>query len=338
MDLALPRPHRRMVSSRTHAVATIACAGWLCAACTHTEDVVGLGPGQDGSLGGAGGANDPPPNTAGAPPLDLAPSWGTFTTPVPIPALDLEGVEDDDPSVTADRLELYFDSNRPGSSGGGDIWVSRRSRSDEPWGPPEPLVDVNSENEETTPSISADGLVLHFASNRAGGSGLRDVWVTSRSSREEPWSTPVNVEEINSEIIDGAPHVDASGLRLVFTRFVEGAGDELFAAQRATPSDPWSEPQPITEINGPGKQGEGQWLLEGRLLVWTGRDAETDTTSFYWAGRASEDVPLAPGGQLTGLNSEHNDTDSFFVPDRSYVVFASDRDGRMQIYESFHEP
>lgn len=315
----------------------ISCCA-VCAACTHTEDIVGFGPGTDTALGGSPALpRDPPPNVAGAPPTTEIPTWGAFTPPRPIPALALEGAEDDDPSVTADLLELYFDSTRPGSAGSGDIWVSRRSRPEDDWGPPEPVAELNSSAEETTPSISPDGLVLHFASNRPGGRGSRDVWVTRRTSREEPWSAPVNVAEINTELIDGAPHVDASGLRLVFTRFIQGSGDELFSTRRATPDDPWEEPQPITDINGPGKQGEGQLLLEGRLLVWTGKAPDEPVTNLYWAERTDDGSAFSAATPIAALNSAFNDTDCFFVPDRSYVVFASERDGRLQIYESFHE-
>lgn len=39
----------------------------------------------------------------------------------------LAGFQDGDPTITADGLELYFSSNRPGGAGGADVWRLRRS-------------------------------------------------------------------------------------------------------------------------------------------------------------------------------------------------------------------
>ena len=44
--------------------------------------------------------------------------------------------EDDDPTLTADALEVYFVSTRAGGQGMGDIWRSVRSTVDDPWSPP----------------------------------------------------------------------------------------------------------------------------------------------------------------------------------------------------------
>ena len=43
------------------------------------------------------------------------------------------------------------------------------------------------------PSISADGLELYFRSNRSGGSGNYDLWVTTRATKDDPWNEPANL-------------------------------------------------------------------------------------------------------------------------------------------------
>ena len=43
---------------------------------------------------------------------------------------------------------------------------------------------------ETSPAVSADGLTLWFASDRAGGEGDLDIWVASRATRSAKWSEP----------------------------------------------------------------------------------------------------------------------------------------------------
>ena len=52
---------------------------------------------------------------------------------------------------------------------------------------------VNSSYREFNPSISADGLSLYFISNRSGGVGGLDIWVTTRETTDGPWGAPVNL-------------------------------------------------------------------------------------------------------------------------------------------------
>ena len=81
-----------------------------------------------------------------------------------------------------DGLEVFFDSNRPGGSGGFDLWTSTRASLSDPWTAPVNLGPVvNSSGVDQRPSLSWDGTALYFLSDRPGGSGLTDLWVTTRT-------------------------------------------------------------------------------------------------------------------------------------------------------------
>jgi Tol biopolymer transport system component len=99
-------------------------------------------------------------------------------------------------SLSADGLELYLASNRPSLDWNSDydIWVSRRDTRQDDWGVPVNLgPPVNSPYEDLVPIISPDGLTLFFTSERPGGCGSRDIWVSTRSTRESPWHEPINL-------------------------------------------------------------------------------------------------------------------------------------------------
>ena len=86
------------------------------------------------------------------------------------------------PSVRFDGLEIFFDSDRHGGSGGFDLWASTREDLSQPWSAPVNLGNsVNSEFSDEIPFIAADGQTLFFESNRPGGSGAFDIWVTTRT-------------------------------------------------------------------------------------------------------------------------------------------------------------
>jgi hypothetical protein len=87
--------------------------------------------------------------------------------------------------IGEDGLEAFITSNRPGSLGAPpslDIWVSTRTTLSDPWSLPANLGNsVNSQVDDVAPWLSKDGTTLYFSSDRPGGSGLRDIWYTTRT-------------------------------------------------------------------------------------------------------------------------------------------------------------
>lgn len=100
------------------------------------------------------------------------------------------------PSLSNDGTVLFFSSDRAGGKGGTDIYMARRTR--EGWTRPTPVNEINSSSDETTPFIAADGKTLYFASNKGGGVGGHDIYVSRKSG--ESFASPTNIgTPINSE-------------------------------------------------------------------------------------------------------------------------------------------
>jgi hypothetical protein len=107
---------------------------------------------------------------------------GTFGPPALVAGLN-STFNDNRPNVRErDGLEIFFDSNRPGGVGGADLWTATRASLSDPWSTPVNLGPVvNSSVTDARPSLSWDGTALYFHSNRPGGSGGVDLWVTTRT-------------------------------------------------------------------------------------------------------------------------------------------------------------
>jgi Tol biopolymer transport system component len=89
------------------------------------------------------------------------------------------------PSVRFDGLEVFFFSNRPGSLGS-DLWTATRETVFDVWSNVENLGPVvNSSANDPHPYIAPDRRTLYFASNRAEGFGMQDLYVTTRT-RQHP--------------------------------------------------------------------------------------------------------------------------------------------------------
>src|SRR5437868_1899373 len=85
-------------------------------------------------------------------------------------------------TIRPDGLEIMFSSDRPGGSGGIDLWYSTRQTTSDLWSTPVNLGPVvNSAVEDRPPSLSADGETVFFSSGRVGGFGLLDIWMTTRT-------------------------------------------------------------------------------------------------------------------------------------------------------------
>jgi len=89
----------------------------------------------------------------------------------------------------------------------------------EAWGVPVNIgPTVNSSSMEGNPCVLADGRTLIFSSDRAGGFGRHDLYVTTQSSQDNEWSEPINLgPTINSPVGDELPSVWHDGSTIYFS-------------------------------------------------------------------------------------------------------------------------
>jgi hypothetical protein len=94
-------------------------------------------------------------------------------------------------SISSDGKRLFFTSNREGTLGQLDIWVSERQSGGD-WGPAMNLGEpINSPFNEETPFISADNKVLTFSSEGHGSMGGYDIFFSRNSGGG--WGKPINI-------------------------------------------------------------------------------------------------------------------------------------------------
>jgi len=176
--------------------------------------------------------------------------WGT---PVNLGPIVNSSFGDGQPWISSNDLELYFNSWRSDGFGKSDIWVTTRATKDDPWGEPVNLgAVVNSSFYEGYQCTSADGLSLLFSEQlgapwRPGGFGRIDMWVTTRTSVNDPWRTPVNLGPVvNTSSHDSGPRISPDGSMLYF-------GSERPGGFGGTYGDIYQAPIiSIVDLNGDG--------------------------------------------------------------------------------------
>ncbi len=114
-------------------------------------------------------------------------------------------------SADGNELIIYKDD-----VGDGNLYISRFNGAE--WSKPEKLSNnVNSTYDESHASISSDGSTLYFSSNRPGGFGGYDIYISKRLPNGE-WSLAQNAGSvINTESDESGPFIHPDGSTLYFS-------------------------------------------------------------------------------------------------------------------------
>ena len=146
-----------------------------------------------------------------------------WSEPRLLPAPVNTGQHDSYPSVTNDRT-LYFFSNRSGGLGEGDIYLSRSVNGR--YTKVENLsIPINTKYHEVDPFIDPDERYLIFCSDKPGGYGKADIYVTFRK-KNGSWTQPINMGgKINTTHSEYIPYVTPDGRYFFFTTNKSGNRD-----------------------------------------------------------------------------------------------------------------
>lgn len=135
------------------------------------------------------------------------------------------------------EMLLYHDSN------GGDIFATFL-RPDGTWTDPADLEGVNTQYIENSASITNDGKKLYFTSNRPGGYGGTDIYVSTKDSRGR-WINPQNLGSlINTELDEDGVFISANGKHLYFSSNGHaGMGDmDIYKSVFNEATQQWDKP------------------------------------------------------------------------------------------------
>src|SRR5438093_10167976 len=162
--------------------------------------------------------------------------------------------EDETTGITT----LYFtvQNNPPGSDQGFDIYASTRIGDEGAFGPPVLVQELSTPFRDTRTAIRRDGLEIFLSSGRPGGVGNEDLWVSTRASTLDPWSTPVNLGAVvNTTAFDGGPALSVDGTTLYFHSNRPGGvgGHDLYVTTRTRLREP-----DVAEHDGAEKERRGK--------------------------------------------------------------------------------
>ena len=195
---------------------------------------------------------------------------GKWTTPEIAPFSGQ--YSDTDPCLSPDGTKLYFASRRPvegaAPKADNDLWVVEKTNAG--WGEPRRLnAPLNTESQETSPSVTADG-TLYFTSNRAGGKGAIDVYRSKLTDGN--YGAPENLgDAINTPGPELQAFISPDENILIFAAAgrADGQGSvDLYLSKRVDGA--WSKPVNLgAKINSRGIEIAPRISADGHFFFWT---------------------------------------------------------------------
>jgi outer membrane protein OmpA-like peptidoglycan-associated protein/tetratricopeptide (TPR) repeat protein len=213
-------------------------------------------------------------------------------------------------SVDGQKLLLYMVKN------GGDIYESVLKG--ESWSKPERLnKNINSEYHESSAWYSPDGKQLYFVSDKPGGYGERDIYVSTLDAKGK-WGQAVNLgPEINTEYNEEAVYMHPDGKTLYFSSQGHNTmgGYDIFKSVYDENKNRWGRPQNIGyPVNTPG---------DDIFLVLSASGKHGYYSSFSTTGFGDSDIMmitfLGPEKQMI-LDNEDNLLASRVAPVKENII------------------
>lgn len=176
-------------------------------------------------------------------------------------------------------LILYM-TPEPGG-GSNDLWVCFL-QPDGSWTEPKSMgKTINFPGDEMTPYIAADGVTMYYSSNRPGGVGDNDIWMTTRLDKTwTKWSEPVNLgEPINTDGWDAFFTLDAGGEYAYLTSNKDTYGESDIVRVKLLERE---KPNPVILVSGNVFNAKTKQPLSASLIYETlpdGAEAGTGLSS-----------------------------------------------------------
>jgi hypothetical protein len=291
------------------------------------------------------------------PPAEVAAPVGVASFSAWGPAVSLETVAgshaelntaslDGCPILSPDGLQLYIASDRPGGLGGIDIWGAERANPAGPFGAPVNLgAPINSPDNDFCPSPLRDENRFMFVSNRPGGCGGGDIYLT-RGDPVQGWEEPVNLGcAVNSAADEAGPVLSLvePGPTLYFSSNREGGsgGIDLYMSRKA---DTWvfGPAELVPGVNSAEDDARPAVRRDGRELVFDSNRPGGQGGSDIWSARRDSIAGswLAPVNLGPAVNSPANETRPSLSWEGTMLLFGSNRpggEGMSDIYYAIRE-
>ncbi|MCB5271001.1 MAG: OmpA family protein [Candidatus Cloacimonetes bacterium] len=226
--------------------------------------------------------------------------------------------------VSPDGNHLYYTSLSPTRAEKENIWRSERLATG--WGRPYPVVELNTDKNESLGSFSLDGNTAYLFGNYKRGQIDGDIFTSTLLNGK--WSAPVPIEAVNTPQVEAHPYVYRDSL-MFFTSSREGGYGEFDLYVSENRNGEWQEPINLgPQINTPGSEQTPFLDYDGRNLFFA-----SDHHPGFGGYDLFKAVKLGEGWQDWSqpenlglpINSIRNDRFFYHTKGSNEALFSTDR-------------
>jgi hypothetical protein len=239
---------------------------------------------------------------------------GPWSAPQPLTSLNTT-MDESDPDLRGDGLEIVFHSIRATGAGGYDLYHATRATTSDAFGAATALASLATAGDDGWPSLSGDGLTILFSDNQ-------DLFYATRPSLGAPFGARQALPELSSTDVDTTPELSRDGLIAMVTRGVTDTRD-IWMYTRASDGPPnigWSAPVRLSELASSMTDASPE-LDEHGLTVYFHSDRTGGKDDLYVATRASTSEPFSAPMLVTDLSTAVDEGDPTTSADQRIIVF-----------------
>lgn len=159
-------------------------------------------------------------------------------------------------------LFLYFSEEK--NNDNNDIYISKKIDENN-WSVPIKVTSLsNDDDDEISPFLASDNVTLYFSSNRRGGFGGHDIWMTKRLDNSWlKWSNPVNLgDSVNSEKWEAYFSTDAAGEFGYFSTNKNSIGETDIAKVKL---NKWQQAKSFVQLKGKMADAKSNKAVDAKI-------------------------------------------------------------------------
>jgi Tol biopolymer transport system component len=266
--------------------------------------------GHDGALGDA---------------PDACMAFGAWNAPQLIPGMS-STLPDQGPSVSADGLTLYFDSQRSGIN---HLYVTRRADRASAFGAPSEITELDNAQGEFNATTTADEREIFFDSKITG---VYCLYTATRADAQSKWGAPSRLDQTCATTESAGPSVSPDGLTLYYVTHSSGTFEgTLVVTTRAQRTDAFAAGAPIAELDAGQPKGYPAISPDGLTMYF-----ESGSPLDLWVtSRPRVGQPFATPQRIVELDTSSSDADPGVSADGQELFFTSDRLGGVGDYDLY---
>jgi hypothetical protein len=245
-----------------------------------------------------------------------------------------DSINDENPTLTSNLLEIYFTSSRDGGTGSDDVWMAQRAKDTDAFATPVPVESVNTKGSESSPAIATDGSILWLGVELDGGVGGRDIWRFERTGTEPIFGKPILEPNINSSEDDIPRPLGNGQLTMPLASRRGDTKYTTYLATRSSTTADFETPSRLEELVVENMKLTDAFLTNDGLDIYFVRAVDDTNGDLYVAHRETVTSPFGHLIALSTLNTDKDERDPFLSPDGRVIYFVSDRDGPKRIYRA----